>query len=359
MRWRQVQAADEWDAVLVTLPTPHVLQAWAWGEFKARWGWSAQRWVLEDEANRALAAMQVLRRQSGPFSVLYVPKGPVAVDFAAYQQAIAYLQQMARQQRALWLKIDGDAHFAQLQAQPQSTQAPSLENIRLYLTKQGWHLSAAEVQFRNTGLSDINQSDEQMLAAMKQKWRYNVRLAEKRGVVVREGSAADDDLLYDLYAETGQRDGFLIRERAYYLDAWRSMPCTRLIAELNGQALGAIVMFSYGQRAWYFYGMSRSEGREHMPSYALQWAAMRHARDHGCTVYDWWGAPESPQDEQDSMAGVWRFKQGFGAQFAEGLGAWDYAPNPLLYRLYADVMPRVLDVMRRTRRPSSSAPTGI
>src|SRR5204862_1952980 len=134
----------------------------------------------------------------------------------------------------------------------------------------------------------------------------------------RAATRADDELLYALYAETAQRDGFLIREKTYYVDAWRAMHAQGFVAEHEGQPLAGLVLFTFAQRAWYFYGMSRTEGREHMPSYALQWQAMRWARDHGCHVYDWWGAPEKADDETDSMAGVWRFKQGFGARLFEG-----------------------------------------
>lgn len=339
MQWRQIENAQAWDTALTTLPIAHVLQSWAWGEFKARWGWSAQRWLLAD-GDVAHAAVQLLKRQSGPFSVLYAPKGPTACSPVAYWQTLEHIQGLAQQQRALWLKIDGDAHLAG---------ALSLDEMRQRLTQLGWRYSAAQVQFRNTCLSPVNLSDELLLAGMKQKWRYNVRLADKRGVTIREGSAADDSLLYAMYAETGQRDGFIIREQTYYADAWRSLNAVRLIAEVDGNALAGVVLFKLGTRAYYFYGMSRSEGREHMPSYALQWAALRWARAQDCTVYDWWGAPEQRDSETDSMAGVWRFKQGFGAQFAEGLGAWDFAPLPVLYRLYADVMPRMLGLLRRTR----------
>ena len=340
MRWREVANSDEWDAQLLQLPLAHVLQTWAWGALKARWGWSAQHWLGVDEAGITQAAVQVLRRQSGPFSVLYAPKGPVAREGAGYWAAIDHLQVLAKRQRALWLKVDGDAHLSG---------AIALEDLRARLTQRGWRYSTAQVQFRNTGLSAVDQTDEALLAGMKQKWRYNVRLAEKRGVTVREGSAAADDPLYALYAETGQRDGFIIREREYYSDAWRSMNATRLIAEHGGQMLAGLVLFKFGRRAYYFYGMSGSEGREHMPSYALQWAALRWARAQGCTTYDWWGAPENPANEDESMAGVWRFKQGFGAQFAEGLGAWDFAPIPALYWLYAEGMPRLLGLMKRVR----------
>ncbi len=327
--------ARAWDDALRQCQQPHVLQSWAWGEFKARWGWAAQRWALADGAH-VQACVQLLRRKAGPLCVLYAPKGPCGTS--ASSATLKFLEQQARQQRALWLKLDGDQWTA------------PLPEIRDMLQQRGWRYSPSQVQFRNTALSPINQTDDDLLAGMKQKWRYNVRLAQKRGVTVRQTTRADDDLLYAMYAETAQRDGFLIREKNYYVDAWRTMNAQGFVAEHEGQPLAALVLFTFANTAYYFYGMSRTEGREHMPTYAIQFAAMRWAREQGCTHYDWWGAPEDVNDEVDGMAGVWRFKQGFGAQFAEGLGAWDYAPNPLLYKAYVELMPRVLSLMKRRKQ---------
>jgi lipid II:glycine glycyltransferase (peptidoglycan interpeptide bridge formation enzyme) len=355
--WFQISTAQAWDDALHQCHNPHVLQSWAWGEFKSRWGWQAQRWAWLD-GNVVRAAAQVLRRRVGPLCVLYVPKGPcVAQDYNTASDVAAvmqFLENHAQQQRAIWLKVDGDSWPGDL----------SRDDMGDLFQRRGWRYSPSQVQFRNTGLSLIHKTDEALLANMKQKWRYNVRLAEKRGVVVRPATRADDDLLYAMYAETAQRDGFLIREKAYYTDAWQAMPAQGLIAERAGQPLAGLVLFTFAQTAYYFYGMSKTAGREHMPSYALQFAAMRWARDHGGRVYDWWGAPENPSDAEtpsaDSMAGVWRFKQGFGAQFSAGLGAWDFAPSPLLYKAYFEIMPRMLALMKmRQTRSNGSSKSGL
>ncbi|MCW1966852.1 MAG: peptidoglycan bridge formation glycyltransferase FemA/FemB family protein [Anaerolineae bacterium] len=322
--WRRIERQAEWDAALQTLPSPHVLQSWAWGEFKGRWGWSAERWLGPQ------AAVQILRRRVGPLCVLYAPKGPVAADAAAYQAALAWVQQRAKRQMAVWAKVDGDPVFANGAGLPAAAHLPPL---RQQLSAQGWQFSKQQIQFRNTCVTLVQASDDELLARMKPKWRYNVRLAERRGVTVRPSNDADTALLYDMYAETAKRDGFAIREAAYYADAWRSMGGSGFIAEREGQPLAGLMLFGFADRAWYFYGMSRSEGREHMPTYALQWAALRWARDRGYAKYDWWGAPDDLNDPNDGMAGVWRFKEGFDAHFVEGLGAWDYAPSKLLFWL--------------------------
>jgi peptidoglycan pentaglycine glycine transferase (the first glycine) len=339
--WRTITDAAHWDTLLQHIPNAHVLQSWAWGEFKSRWGWRAQRLALFD-GDTARAAVQLLSRQTGPVTMLYAPKGPAARDTQAWLSAIDIAEQKARQMRALWLKIDGDPLHVDL-----------LPAWRETLRTRGWCYSADQVQFRNTALSDLQPNEEALLAAMKPKWRYNIRLAEKRGVTIRHVpviDGSDAEMLYTLYRETAARDGFAIRERAYYLDAWRAMRAEAFLAghpDHPDAPLGAVALFKFNGRAYYFYGMSRAAGRDLMPNHLLQWHVMAWARQSGCHTYDWWGAPEQ-LNESDRMWGVYRFKEGFGAQFSEGLGAWDFAPSRLAYRVYTDVRPRIAGIMRRS-----------
>ena len=186
---------------------------------------------------------------------------------------------------------------------------------------------------------------------MKQKTRYNVRLAMKKGVSLRIGTMEDLGMLYKMYAETSVRDGFVIRDEGYYKTVWTlfmnsSEPtCEPLIAEVDGAPVAGIFVFYFAGRAYYVYGMSRSVHREKMPTYLLQWEAMKRAKEKGCAAYDLWGAPEV-FDECDSMWGVYRFKEGLGGEVVRTVGAWDFAPSPLWYKMYSEVIPRVLDVMR-------------
>ena len=112
----------------------------------------------------------------------------------------------------------------------------------------------------------------------------------------------------------------------------------------------------YGDRAWYFYGASTDRRRRDMPNYLLQWEAMSWAQRNGCSVYDWWGAPTDQDDPLDAMQGVWQFKRGFGAEFQQHIGAWDYVTNPALYALYAEGVPKALDLVKFLKR-SGITPT--
>jgi lipid II:glycine glycyltransferase (peptidoglycan interpeptide bridge formation enzyme) len=238
------------------------------------------------------------------------------------------------------------------------------------LKRRGWGYSSDQIQFKNTVLLDLSPSEEELLARMKPKTRYNIRLAQKKGVFVRVGKPEDLPLLYKMYAKTSIRDGFVIRDEGYYKTVWElfmqeeksstlalapsarvvnrqlSTPFTEpLIAEINNEPIAAIFVFYFAGRAYYVYGMSRDVHREKMPAYLLQWEAMKRAKAKGCAIYDLWGAPDV-FDESDSMWGVYRFKEGLGGKVVRTLGAWDYAPNRLWYGMYSEIIPRVLDAMR-------------
>ena len=337
MTLQLVNDSTHWNTTLTALSYRHVLQSWEWGQFKSRWGWSPRYFTNEEDTAAAL----VLRRTFSPLklNILYVPKGP-AMDYAngaLVDEALGELVAVARRDRAIFIKIDPDL--------PQADHALLLD--------RGWRPSAEQIQFRNTMLIDLTRSEDELLAALKPKTRYNVRLAQKKGVVVRSGELADLDLLYWLYAETAQRDGFIIRPIDYYRDAWgyfiRSDLAHPLIASVDQEPVAGLILFHFADRAWYMYGMSSNLHREKMPNHLLQWEALRWAKAQGCAVYDLWGAPDE-LNESDSMWGVYKFKEGLGAEFAAHVGAYDFVVSRLGYWLYTQAMPRILNIMRRRHR---------
>jgi lipid II:glycine glycyltransferase (peptidoglycan interpeptide bridge formation enzyme) len=282
-----------------------------------------------------------------------VPRGPL-VDWsqeALVLQICANLQDFARIKTAIFIKIDPDLPVGfGIPGEESEQRSPAGEKVRSLMTGRGWVFADEQIQFRNTVQLDLQPEEEDLLMRMKSKTRYNIRLAKRRGVHVRQGDAADIDLLYQMYAHTAVRDDFLIREQGYYQAVWEAFfkanLATPLIAEVDGQAVGAAVIFHFAKRAWYFHGMSLDEHREKMFNYLLQWEAMLLARQAGCHTYDMWGAPDEFTDT-DPLWGVYRFKDGFGGQVVRTLGAWDYPNRPALYRLYSQFLPRILNWMRR------------
>jgi peptidoglycan pentaglycine glycine transferase (the first glycine) len=352
-----VEDRQTWDRALLALPNPHILQSWAWGEIKSRHGWQATRLLFQEEG-RPVAAASVLQRRLPrlPVSILYLPKGPVLdwTNVALAGHILEELEQLTRRRHALFVKIDPDVYYPDgvPAFSPRPACAPATAAL---LGTRGWRFSGDQIQFRNTLLLDLTCSEDELLASMKQKTRYNVRLAERRSVVVHHCTTTDLDTFYHLYTQTAQRDGFVIRPFDYYRDAWETFlelgwACL-LLAEVGGEIVAGLILFSLGSTAWYMYGASSDRYRNYMPNYLLQWEAIRCAKDAGCALYDLWGAPDD-LDESDPMWGVVRFKLGMGGQLARGLGAWDFPARRIGYRLYAEIVPRYLDWLRRKRHTS-------
>ena len=352
---REVTDRSAWDAALACLPRPHIFQTWRWGDFKSRWGWQPTRLLFEQDG-QTLAAAQILRRQLPrlPLYVTYVPKGPV-LDYENPLQlgrVLSALERQASEQRSLFIKIDPDVWLSR--GTGDSPPAPGATDVLERFSQHGWRPSAEQIQFRNTVLVDLSQDEDEMLANMKAKTRYNIRLTSRRGVRARLGDESDLKTFFRLYHETSQRDEFLIRPSTYYLDVWseflRVGEAHLLLAEVDGEPIAGVILFHFGQTAWYMYGASSNQYRNLMPNYLLQWEAMRLAKKLGCTQYDMWGAPDC-FDENDPMWGVYRFKVGFGGETVQGIGAFDFSRSPRLYWIYTTAMPRVLNLARRRHRP--------
>ncbi len=345
-----------WETALARLPDAHALQSWTWGQFKSRWGWEAMPLTMAVAGNKwePVAAAMVLKRRlpRTPYCVLYVPKGP-ALDYrdvALRRKVLAELERLAKRERAIFLKID-----------PEVVRSWGLEHERVSpigsavlrdLLSRGWIPSDEQIQFRNTVELPLEGTADELLAAMKPKTRYNIRLAERKGVVVRPGTPADFPVIVEMYQETAARDGFTARPATYYFDGWQSLydagMAQPLVAEVEGQPVAAVISVRFGERTIYMYGASRNVARDRMPNYLLQWEAIRQAREQGSKVYDFWGAPDKFV-ETDRMWGVWRFKAGFNGEVVRFIGAWDFPQRPILYRFYTRAIPRYLNWLRARR----------
>ncbi len=370
--------ASQWNAAIAPLPDTHLLQTWEWAQIKGEVGWKAdpRAWSLDgklleplDLSGGQVSAAAMILQRSLPIGgsalrlrILYVPKGPL-MDWsnkALRQKVIDDLSVIARKSGAIFIKIDPNVLLGKgIPGEPGAHEDQTGLEVLKDLKARGWIFSPEQIQFRNTVWVDLNGTEDEILARMKQKTRYNIHLAERKGVKIRVGNEGDFSLLYRMYAETSQRDGFVIRDENYYARIWKTfldnlgkkpgdhLPAAQpLIAEVEGEAVAAIIPVRFASSAWYLYGMSRELHREKMPNYLLQWEAIRRAKHAGCLVYDLWGAPDE-FTEEDSMWGVYRFKEGLGGCVARTIGAWDLPVRPLLYRLYTQTLPRLLDIMRQ------------
>lgn len=329
--------ATEWDALVLRLGRdpadlavlPHVLQSFAWGALKDDWGWATTRLVWGPPgAETAVAQLLVRVLAPLPLRVGYCPRGPLmrADHPGGWPDLLAGLERWARGVGLTWLKMDPDVPAAR-------------NDVLADWRAAGWMPSPEQIQFANTMVTalDVHADEAALLAAMKSKTRYNIRLARRREVVVRHGGADDLPRLFALYAETAERQGFAIRAEGYYHAAWSAFlaegRAAVLLAEHEGQLLAAALPVRFGDTAWYLYGASSDLERGRMAPYAVTFEMLRWARAEGCTRFDWWGGPDH-LDEADPMWGVYRFKAGFGAEWVEQLGAWDLELRPLASRAY-------------------------
>lgn len=359
------QSDAEWDAFVEGHPMGSVLQTTRWAQLKNHFGWRSHRVWLRQEG-KLVAGAQVLFRSAllGMVRMAYIPHGPL-VNWQDEEQVAVMMNQIdlsCYEHRAGLLKMEPLVwEIGGLETGEWET--GGLETGGLEIGEGGWVTGMSRrrwveiceaqelvvktdtIQPPRTLLVDLRPSEEEILQRMKQKTRYNIRLAQRKGVVVREGTLEDMATFNSLMQVTGQRDGFGIHQPQYYRTAYELFAPERaamLLAEYEGKALAALMVFATGQRAAYLYGASSDEERQRMPAYALQWEAMRWAKQRGCTTYDLWGVPDYDEEtleaqfteRNDGLWGVYRFKRGFGGELVRTVGAADRVHNKMLYKLY-------------------------
>lgn len=304
---------DAWNAALAQAPTADLLQSWEWGEFKRHTaGWQPMRLVAR-RGDEALAGVQVLYRRVLGAPSLYAPRGPWWRD----ETALAALVPALRRRlgfRAPFLRVD-----------PAIADAKPLERL-------GFRLAPRQVQPRATIVVDLSPSPEQILAAFDRQVRYNVRLAERKGVEVIQGGKELVEEFWKLLADTATRKGFVERDRSYFMRLVEDFGAAAPIfhARYEGQLVYAALMVEFGGTAYYLYGASGGD-RSVKPSELVQYRAMLWAKDRRATSYDMWGIP-AHVTEDNPLYGVYRFKSGFGGKEAYYAGALDLPLVPLVGR---------------------------
>ncbi len=329
---------ERWDAFVAGASNGHLLQGWAWGEFKRQHGWRPVRLALVQDGEW-IAVAQVLFRSIASLSLAYVPRGPVAsLDHPeVYAQLLAGLHRYARRRLSIVLKLE-----------PNEPEAPALSE---WLGRQGFVKSRHTAQPRATLILDLKGGEEAVLAALPKTTRYQIRLAERRGVQAR---VARDDVdvqkFAALMATTGERAGFAVRSPGYYHDVLRLFrergQAELLLAELDEQLIAGVMVFAFGPEGVYMYAASTNDHKEASPNDLLQWRAIQWCIKKGCARYDLWGIPPEAEtgkpengsgtpDSADGLWGVYRFKRRFAKRAIHYIGAYDYPYLPPLYRLWA------------------------
>ena len=346
--YRIIDDPERWDSFVLQSPQGHFLQSYAWGEFKSRFGWKVKRVALE-AGGQLQAGAQLLLRPTPLGAVGYVPRGPIidANNEALTSDIVRSLHEVARSQGAIFLKVE-----------PNTLLGEALLDL-------GFHRSTQTIQPKGTIVIDLSLSLDEISARQKSKTRYNIKLASRRGVEVSEGKREDLPVFHEIMKITGSRDEFAIRPLEYYQQLMdicgESMKL--LLAGYQGEVLAGLLISIFGREAIYLYGASSNKHRNLMPTYLLQWQAMKLAKEMGCTRYDMWGIPSeaalgssdggSETDNSDPAQGLWgvyRFKQGFGGSAESCPGAFDYVYSPPRYRLWTKLVPWAQRLRRKVAR---------
>jgi peptidoglycan pentaglycine glycine transferase (the first glycine) len=333
-----------WDEFVACDPRGHLLQTWAWGQLKGTFGWTPVRLAIEQDGT-LVAGAQVLYRKVGPLCLGYIPKGPVFAQENAESAETLWcaVHTCSRRMRAIALKVEPEWR-------DDDTQAHTVLSMHRFAPSQEC------IQPRRTIIVDLRAGEEQILARMKSKWRYNIHLSERKGVEVREVGLAGLGDFYALMRITGERDRFGIHTLEYYRQALelftKTGRATLFMAYCEGQPLAGLMPYAFNGQAWYMYGASANEHRELMPNHQLQWRAMQWAKSKGCYQYDLWGIPDVGEEAPTAaLGGVQRFKEGFGGEVVRYMGAYDYVYSQPLHWLTTRVW-----AWRRARRAAPQMP---
>jgi lipid II:glycine glycyltransferase (peptidoglycan interpeptide bridge formation enzyme) len=312
-----------WDDLVVATGRAHILQSAAWAQIKSATGWSARRYVLDDDGVHQGVAQILTKRLPLGVTIAYAPRGPL-VEPARLADAITAIRGSLAQERCASLLCDPEA--------------PREDALRAGLERAGIRRSPIFVQPRRTLLMDLTKDPETLLGAMKKKTRQYIHKAERAGVVTEE--TTDLDRFLTVLRAVSERDRFAVHSREYFETLLRAFGdrAHLLMARVGDDDAGALLVTRMADRAWELYGGWSGAHAEERPFYLLKWRSMLRMRALGAARYDMWGLGEgggpAARSKEDPLAGVENFKLGFGGEIAEWIGALETPVRPMLYPLW-------------------------
>ena len=314
----------EYEAFLENHPKGHFLQSSLWAAVKASWRWEAV--CVRGQDGAIVGGMSVLiRKMPGlPYTLMYSGRGPVcdSGDRETLQALTAGMAELAKRHRAYGLKADPDIL---------SSDRGFVDTMK----SLGWAHHPGDKNFDGVQpnyvfrLDVAGKSEDDLLAGFHSKTRYNLRLSARKGVTVRQ---CGKEMLADfsrIMAETGSRDGFIVRNQQYFetmMDALGDH-CRLYMAFFENQPIAGTLAIGFGDKVWYLYGASSNAHRNVMPNYQLQWAMMEWALERGSAVYDFRGV-SGDLSEDNPLYGLYLFKKGFGGQLTEFCGELEIIYRP-------------------------------
>lgn len=308
----------------------HFMQSKIWSKVKSNW---INEVVLSvDDEGNIRGSVSVLIRKVPFFNntMMYSPRGPVCdiYDKEVLEELISGVNQLAKKYKSYVLKIDPDVKaddekFIEL-----------MKELGFSVKDSGKNFEGIQPKF--VFRMDIkDKSEEEVFESFHSKTRYNIRLAERKGVTTRIGNRDDLKRFHEIMEETGMRDEFVIRNLEYFERMYDNMAPDNLrlyMAEHEGEDIAGTLAIYFGNKVWYLYGASSNAKRNVMPNYALQWEMIKWAIEKKCEIYDFRGV-SGDIDESNPLYGLYRFKKGFNGEFTEFVGEIELIFNKTLNNL--------------------------
>ncbi len=305
----------------------HPLQSYEWGEFRKMTGVQVERlgFFVEGKLAKALQVtfhkVPVLDRYIG-----YYPKG-----FAPDEDQMAALLQLAKKYKVINIKMEPNVKKP---LEQEREQHPSVKFLSKFQTEEGRALFT-----RYTFELDLTKSEDELLSLQSSKTRYNLKLAQKKGVQIVEDST--DQGLEDylrILAETTARQGFYAHTPDYFRQLWTSMQNSGMMhifkAVYEGKVLVVWIVFVFNGILYYPYGASSSAHRDVMASNLIMWEVIRFGKAKGCQLFDMWGSLGPDPDPKSPWYGFHRFKKGYGGELVEFIGTYDLVYDYPIYKIY-------------------------
>ena len=333
-----VREVTELDRKKYNSVVTHPLQSWEWGEFREKTGVRVVR-LGEFDGKKLVGGVQ-MTIHSIPhtnYTIGYIPK---SIEPTA--EVLTELGAIGKKNKCIFVKLEPNLEVQSAKFKVQNYNA----KLKAYKLLPSAHPLFTKYTFE----IDLTKSEEELMKEMSSKTRYNVRLAQKRGVVVGEDSSPEAFNRYiELTMETTKRQGFYAHDEKYHRTMWETLRSEKvesgkwrgenlsahlLTAKFEGKILVTWVVFLFNNVLYYPYGASSNEHRDVMASNLMMWEAMKWGKSRGAKSFDLWGALGPDPDPKDPWYGSHRFKEGYGARHVEFMGSYDLVLNPLLYSIY-------------------------
>ena len=318
---------QEYEAFVQSHPKGNFAQSYLWGKQKPMWLWKAIAVRGDDGRLKGTMAVMIRKMPLVGRTLMYACRGPVCDldDRETFAQLLEGARALAKTHKSYVIKIDPDVPSSNTDF------AGMLRSFGFRSKEGGKNFEAIQPRYVFR-LNVEGKTEEEVQAGFHQKWRYNIRVAQKKGVEVKICGKEMVPAFADLMLTTGVRDGFVTRQPEYFAAMLDNLGehCRLYMAFHEGQPIAGTLAIHYGDKVWYLYGASSNEHRNLMPNYLLQWRMIQWAVETGCRVYDFRGVSGNVS-EDNPLYGLFRFKQGFGGEFTEFVGEADLVLSPVIY----------------------------